>query len=277
MKTVLIISSFVAASRVGAAANAFCLRRLGHETIILPTTLMGRHPGWGDPGGSAVKAAKLRAMWEAVKAQNIKIDAVLTGYMGETAHIDLAADIINVVKANNPKAIILVDPVMGDSGRDNLGGGNKGRLYIPQARAEAIKHTLVPLADYMTPNLWELSYLTGQADWKSAAEIVSAKLLITSVPYDNKIGAAYLGPPFCQVSHERFKSVPNGGGDSLAAIFLAHLLSGDAPVLSMRKAVASVFTVMQATNKNDLGELPLIRTQEAWVNAAPLTPIREIK
>jgi len=66
MKTALILSSNVAASQVGATASAFCLRRMGINTIVLPTTVLGRHPGWGDPGGKAVPATQLRDMWRAI-------------------------------------------------------------------------------------------------------------------------------------------------------------------------------------------------------------------
>jgi len=68
----LILSSTVASSRVGASAASFCLQRLGIETVVLPTTVMGRHPGWGKPGGAAVQAEILNDVWAGVKAQGIR-------------------------------------------------------------------------------------------------------------------------------------------------------------------------------------------------------------
>ena len=106
MKTALVISSYVASSRVGATASAFCLRRLGIETIVMPTTVLGRHPGWGAPGGNALDTDHLRDMWAAIKSQKLKIDAVMTGYLADDAHIDLAANIISDVKTENPGVII---------------------------------------------------------------------------------------------------------------------------------------------------------------------------
>ena len=91
----------------------------------------------------------LRDIWAGVAAQNIKFDAVLTGYMGETAHIDLGVEIIEYVKSRNPKALIAVDPVMGDH----------GKLYISKDRAEAIIDHLIPKADFITPNMWELNFI----------------------------------------------------------------------------------------------------------------------
>lgn len=301
VQTILVISSFVAASRVGASASAFCLRRLGHEAVILPTTLMGRHPGWGNPGGGAVDAERLADMWAAIKAQNIKFDAVLTGYMGQTAHIALTAQIITDIKSVNPDAYILVDPVMGDFTDNNLGSLYNGRLYIPEDRAQAICQTLLPLADMITPNLWELGYITGHRlntaqDALRALQGLNQAAIVTSVPYtqndttsDNctkEIGALlYDGVVASQSHHERFASVPHGGGDSLAGLYLGHYLRGDTPRMAMRKSVSALFQIMSLAQnmaqnshyKNQINttslpicELPLIQGQDSLINSPPL-------
>jgi len=212
---------------------------------------MGRHPGWGTPGGGATDISMLRDIWSGVAAQNIKFDAVLTGYMGETAHVDLGVDIIEQVRAQNPKAIITVDPVMGDH----------GSLYIPEPRANAIIQRLIPIADFITPNLWELEYikprLTGLPN-----------RLITSVPDQDNIGALWQSETESwRVSHAKFDSVPHGGGDSLAALFLGRLLLGEPPSTALSKSVASVYELMRAADALDAGELPLVRMQ-AFINDA---------
>jgi pyridoxine kinase len=248
---VLILSSTVASSRVGASAASFCLQRLGIETVVLPTTLMGRHPGWGKPGGGATQSSTLRDVWEGVAAQNIKFDAVLTGYMGETEHINLGVEIIEHVRADNPNAMIAVDPVMGDH----------GQLYIPAARAEAIIADLVPRADFITPNMWELDYIGSRNRFLPPR-------LITSVMDGEKIGAVWQDDQSrYQVSHAKFQSVPHGGGDSLAALFLGRCLLGETPASALAHSVASVFEIMRAADALDAGELPLIRMQ-AFINDA---------
>ncbi len=266
MKTALVLSSFVAASRVGATASAFSLRRLGIETIVLPTTVLGRHPGWGAPGGQALEAAHLRSMWEAIKAQDITIDGVLTGYLGVDDQIELALDIIADVKAVNPEAIIVVDPVMGDN----------GKLYIPETRAAAIKSKLLVQANIITPNAWEFSYITGcdpesLASIKDAAKHIEMQSLITSVPIAGDIGALYNdNSQSVLVCHKKFKAVPHGGGDALSGTFLAHLLNEASPHESLAKSVSTIFSILSAAVKTDAGELPLIRMQDAFINSAPL-------
>ena len=275
-KTVLVISSFVAASRVGASASAFCLRRLGVETVTLPTTLLGRHPGWGAPGGGPVPASTLKSMWDGIKAQNIQFDAVFTGYMASREQVELAASIINHVKTANPDAIILVDPVMGDH----------GKLYIDATIAQSIKSKLIPAADLITPNVWELGYLTGlpvqtQTDILQAARSVHTGTIVTSVPYPdkngaNKIGAAFVsGANAALVSHERFETTPHGGGDALAGTLLAHHLLGLNAEDALAKAVAAVFDIISSAADFNGGELPLIRRQAALETATPL-PIKRL-
>ncbi|MEP1231535.1 MAG: bifunctional hydroxymethylpyrimidine kinase/phosphomethylpyrimidine kinase [Litorimonas sp.] len=284
VQTVLIISSFVASSHIGATASAFCLRRLGHEAVIIPTTLMGRHPGWGAPGGGAVKTQQLEDIWTAIKSQDIIFDAVLTGYMGETAHIALAAKIIRHVKSVNPQAYILVDPVMGDFQTTEQATG-AGALYIPEPRAKAVCEHLIPLANIITPNLWELGYI-GQKDLQNAQDALAVlkdlghSAIVTSVPYQTlgkpkEIGALFYDgkDSAIQSHHQKFTTVPHGGGDSLAGLYLGHYLRADTPRLAMRKSVSTLFEIMSLAHnlyKGGGGELPLIQAQNNMMNPTPL-------
>ena len=271
MKTVLLISSLVSSSQVGATASAFCFRRLGVDVVILPTTLFGRHPGWGAPGGHVVKKETLLDMWQAIKAQNIKFDAVMSGYMAAEDHIDLTIDIISDIRRDNPSACILIDPVKGDD----------GRLYIPEHRALAMQERLVPQADILTPNLYELSYMAGQTlttlpDIMTAARRMGSDILVTSVPYKDQIGALWVSADqLSYVGHENFSSVPNGGGDSLAALFLAHRLSGKTPKQAQQMAVSSIFEILKAANTAKHAELPLTEYQQSLLTPSCLD-IQEI-
>lgn len=268
MKTVLVISSVVAASRVGATASAFCLRRLGCEAVVLPTTVFGRHPGWGAPGGTRTPPELLRSIWDGIAAQDIRFDAILSGYMGGTEHVALAADIISTARVKNPDLHVLVDPVMGDH----------GKLYIDEPVAEAIKTTLVPLATIITPNVWELSYLTGQTATSldaiaRVARTLPCNSLITSVPDGEQIGVMMTESARSHIlSHAKFDDVPNGGGDSLAGTYLAHRLSGRSGPDAAAHATASIFEIIKsAQNQSGFrGELPLVHAQNALINTPPL-------
>lgn len=267
MKRALVISSLVASSSVGANNSAFCLRRLGIETVVLPTVLLGRHPGWGPPGGSETPIEILSDIWNGIKAQNIKFDIVLTGYIGNQDNAALAVDIIRSVKNQNPKVLIIVDPVMGDN----------DKLYVPVDVARAIETQLIPLADIITPNIWEFSHLM-KADFRDLTEIRAALLdyggcaLITSVRHQDQIGALSYHPEgLTYFGHEIFESVPHGGGDAVAGTLAAHLLADDNEEIAAQKAVSSIFGIIKMAVKTKQKELPLIQHQDMLLDAPQLT------
>src|SRR5580704_18770853 len=101
MPRVLILSSFVAASRVGGSAQALALARLGIEPVLVPTVLFGRHPGFGPPGGGPVAAETFEAMLGGVEAQGRlrALDAVITGYFANPEQVAAAADAVDRIKA----------------------------------------------------------------------------------------------------------------------------------------------------------------------------------
>jgi pyridoxine kinase len=255
------ISSFTATSHVGSVVSAFVLRRMGIDVTVLPTTLFGRHPGWGTPGGDIVPTQKLETMWDAVheqsEAEGRPFDAVMTGYMGEVDHVTLAASIIDQIKPD----WTLVDPVMGDGSR------TEGGLYIPQARAEAICDLLIPRAAIATPNLWEWRYITGSlsepVERGPRALTGVTETLVTSVADGSQIGAMlFTETRRDRVMHDRFDGVPNGGGDTLAAAYLGYRLNGSDPQSALVRSVSAIFAIMGEAKRTDAGELPLIRAQK---------------
>ena len=244
-KRVLVISSQVAASRVGASAGRFVLERMGIETVVLPTVLLGRHPGWGAPGGGAVATGHLRSMWEAIREQDLAFDAVQTGYFADADQVGLAEDIITALSPST----VMVDPVIGDT----------SGMYVDPSVAEAIRDRLVPRAHIITPNLWEHEWL---------GEIPAGVTeLITSYPDGGRIGALYRdGTDSFLASHEKFPVVPHGGGDTLAALWLARALQGTPSETNLRESVGSVLALLRAALDSDRGEIPLARQQAFLFN-----------
>lgn len=271
MKRALVISSQVAASAVGANNSAFCLRRLGVETVVLPTTLMGRHPGWGTPGGGVTDTDILAKMWEGVRAQNLHFDAVLTGYMGSPDNVELTGKILSQVKKSNPKVVIVIDPVMGDD----------DKLYVPVEVAEAIMQVLVSQSDIVTPNVWEFSHML-QRELPDLNSVQTALLdyggcaLVTSVRNHGRIGALSYHPGgLTYFGHEEFKRVPHGGGDSLSGVLLAHILNGKTEEEAARRAVSSVFHIMSKAVESGTQEFPLTQYQES-LDKMPLLSMEHI-
>ncbi|NNE57218.1 MAG: pyridoxine kinase [Hellea sp.] len=271
MKRALIISSYVAASSVGANVTAFAMRSFGIEAVMLPTTLYGRHPGWGDPGGAITPLEILAGMWQGIKSQNLQFDAVITGYMGHPDMVGMAVDIITLLKSNNPDCLTFVDPVMGDD----------GRLYVSEQVAGLIKSDLIPIADFITPNVWELSYILDRPletfDSVSAAlQSRTQKTVVTSVERERQIGALLSdGKSRHLVEHAKFDTVPHGGGDTLTGLFAAHILRGKTARDALRLSVSSVFSLMRYGHAKDRAELPIFEFYE-FLGKAPSLIVEDI-
>ena len=146
MPRALIISSHVAASYVGGSAQAMALAHFRFDSMVVPTVLYGRHPGWGAPGGAAVPVEAVEGMLDGIEANGLfgQTDLVLTGYFASAAQVLAAARAIDAVRAaprsgeSVRKPIVIVDPTMGDTGKG---------LYVPQDVADAIVSELVSRAD----------------------------------------------------------------------------------------------------------------------------------
>jgi len=225
MARVLILSSFVAASRVGGSAQALALARLGIEPILAPTALYGRHPGQGAPGGAAVSPQMFAGVLAGIEAQGRfdALDAVITGYFATAEQVDIAMRALERLGAASSAARVVVDPIMGDAG---------GGLYVAKSVAEAIASQLVPRADLVCPNAWELSYLTDIEVTDPAAALAAARRLgrpavVSSVPCDHRIGVLVAdGAQGWLATHARQAAAPKGTGDLLTAYVTAGLLGG---------------------------------------------------
>lgn len=269
----LIVSSQVAASRVGGMAQVLALQPFGIDTALVPTVLFGRHPGWGPPGGAAVEAATMADMLEGIEAQGMfaLTDAVITGYFSTAAQVELAIEAIARVRAASPKALIMVDPVLGDE--------DKG-LYVKPEVAEAVRDRLVPLADMIAPNRFELGWLAGEETPRTQDAAVALvrrigkPALVSSIPGGaDEIGVLYAARHGAWLAlHARAASAPNGTGDVLTALFAAALTRGFAPPNALVRAVAAVAELVEAAIAWSAPELPIVAAAHRL--AAPTVPVR---
>lgn len=275
MSLVLILGSHVAGSRVGGTLASLALAQspMKIDPMHVPTTLLGRHPGWGVPGGGSVSPDLFAGMLEGIAANGLfaAIDGVLTDYFASAEQVQIAARAIDAVKTANPKAIILVDPVLGDA---------PGGLYVGLGVADALGEHLVPRADFLTPNLWELGYLTQTSPQDlqqihHAAKALGRPSLISSVERNGELGGMLVdGSRAWLATHAKAAEPPKGTGDLMATMFLAQLIAGQTAQQAMALALAGVsYTVGRA---QDWGaqELPIVAAgYEAW-RAEPLALTR---
>jgi pyridoxine kinase len=274
---VLSIQSHVAFGYVGNRAAAFPLQRLGMEVWAINTVQFSNHTGYGVWSGQVFGPAHIRELVDGIDRLGVlgQCDAVLTGYLGDAELGQAALEAVARVRAANPKALYCCDPVMGDHGRG---------LFVRAGIPELFRDRIVQLADILTPNQFELEYLAGGplgtleavlAATTALRQARGAIVLVTSLhrrdapPGTIEMlahgddGAFLVATPMID-----FATPPNGSGDTVAALFLAHRLAGDGLGASLEAAAAGIFAVMQETARQGRRELALIAAQEQLAGTA---------
>lgn len=169
MTQLLSIQSSVAVGFVGNTIAGPVLTALGHHPLLVDTVVLAAHPGYGKRAGGAIPADILAAVLEGVLtlADASRIATIISGYLGTAEQVEGIAAFIDEWRRRAAGTYIL-DPVLGDG----------GRLYVAPEIAAAMQDELLPRADIITPNRYELTYLSGQDvdDLAGAAE--AAGLLI---------------------------------------------------------------------------------------------------
>ena len=264
--SVLSVQSRVAYGHVGNAASVFPLQRLGIEAWALDTVAFSNHTGHGRWRGSAVAAAQIAELFEGIAALGVlpQIDAVLSGYLGDAATGPVLLDIVERVREANPRALFCFDPVIGDTDTGS---------YVTPGIAEFFRDRALALADIVTPNLFELEYLTGTriaglAEAADAAAMLRARgpeiVLLTSLALEpGRITMLARGPDGAwAVETPHLPVVLNGCGDVTAALFLAWLLRGESLPEALAKTAASIFAVIETTARLGRYELALVAAQD---------------
>jgi pyridoxine kinase len=263
MPLLLVISSYVAASRVGGDIAPYVLGPLKVDPVHVPTTLFGRHPGWGKPGGAAVLANTMQDMLDGVAANGLfeLTDAILTGYFATPDQVDVTARAIDAVRAARGagrEPFVMVDPIMGDK--------DKG-LFVPEATAKAQAEVLVPRANLVACNHWEFQRLAGPAekleDVVEAARASTRNWLVSSIPCGARIANVLLegGEAYAAAHDTVAGEPPKGTGDLFHLSFIGHRVNGVAPKTCLHRAIWTVESVLRAANLWKAPELPLAACQ----------------
>lgn len=241
MTRAVVISSYVAHGGVGLRAALAAMTAAGVDAIALPTTILSNHPRHPQVAGSPVSIPDLENMSAALAANGAfaGIDGILTGYMPSAEHAEFARRTIDRVRAMNPGVVVMVDPIMGD---------DPGGLYVGPETARAIANRLAPAATVLTPNRFELAYLSGRRietleDALDAARSLAAPwVAVTSAPAPQGELATLLVHPggANKILSDRRSSVPHGPGDLFAALLLIALLRKRPADAALTSAVAGV-------------------------------------
>lgn len=266
------IQSHVAYGHVGNAAAVFPLQRMGVEVWPIHTVQFSNHTGYGEWKGEVFDARLIRDVVNGIEARGVlgNCDGVLSGYMGGADIGETILDALATVKRANPSTRYCCDPVIGDVGRG---------IFVRPGIPEFMKAKAVPTADIITPNQFELDYLSGRQSrtmaeardaLKAVHDLGPRAILVTSLhttetPKDSidmlasdDSGCFRLRTPELPIS-------VNGAGDAIAALFFAHYLRSGEIAEALSCAASSIFGILSKTVDEGAREIQLIAAQEQIV------------
>lgn len=280
---ILSIQSHVAYGHVGNASATFPMQRLGVEVWPIHTVQFSNHTGYGAWRGQVFEPTIIAELVEGIAERGVlaTCDAVLSGYMGAEATGQAILDAVRRVKGANPAALYACDPVIGDVGRG---------IFVRPGIPEFMRDRAVPSADIITPNQFELEFLTGQpattrAALGAAIDALHAKgpgvVLVTSVQIDETpdnaldLVASDRGKRY-RLRTPRLDCNLNGAGDAIAALFLVHRLrTGDAAE-ALRLAGSTIYGLLRRTVEAQSRELLLVAAQDEFVAPSRLFEIEAL-
>lgn len=273
MTSVVSIQSAVAYGHAGNSSAVFALQRTGVEVWPVHTVNFSNHTGYGSWRGKAIPAEEV---WDIVLGIDERgalenTDALLCGYLGTPEVGRVILDAAELIRGRNPQAVFCADPVMGDVDTG---------FYAAPGIPEFWRDHVVPAADIMTPNLFELQFLTGRTT-TTLDEVVAAAqdlrrrgpdvMLVTSV-----VGAD-MGPDAMRllavgprgvwlVETPVLERKFTGSGDVTTALFLARWLRSGDLADALEVTASATYSLLEATSAADHAELRLVAAQDYLVD-----------
>jgi pyridoxine kinase len=270
---VLSIQSAVAYGHVGNSAAVFPLQRIGVEVMPVYTVNFSNHTGYGAWRGPLIAPEDVRDVILGIEERGVlgQIDVVLSGYQGGVGIGDVIIDAVKRVKAANPSAIYACDPVMGNA---------KSGCFVAPEIPVLLRDRVVPVADIITPNQFELGYLTDTEPSTLESTLDSVDLaramgpsivLVTSVERPDRDPATVemlavddTGGWIVRTPYLPFKA--NGSGDVTAALFTAHYRETGDLAVALERTSSSVYDLIETTHRSGERELRLVQAQEFYAH-----------
>lgn len=269
---ILSIQSSVSYGHVGNSAAVFPLQRLGHEVMPVYTVMFSNHTGYGAWTGPMISGDTVREVIRGIDDRGGLDDValVLSGYQGGDDIGDAILDSVELVKSRNPSAVYACDPV--------LGSALSGCFVAPEVQS-LVRDRVVPKADLITPNQFELGFITGTEprtldETLESVALAQAKgpesVLVTSVlrpdrPEDTieMMAVTPDGAWIVQTPHLPLKA--NGSGDVTSALFSSQFLATGDAAEALGRTAASMIELLENTLDSGQRELRLIESQDAYV------------
>lgn len=267
------IQSHVVYGHVGNSAAVFPLQRMGVEVWPLHTVQFSNHTGYGTWKGEVFGPTLIHELMAGLEARGVlsACDGLLSGYMGSAEIAEAIVEAVATVRRANPSARYCCDPVIGDVGRG---------VFVREGIPEFIKTKALPAADIVTPNQFELDYLTGRTSRtrdevrdavKALHDLGPRAVLVTSLHTDQtpegSIDMLASDDTGCYLLRTpRLELNINGAGDLVAALFFAHYLRQGGTKDALARAGNSVFGILRKTVEAGVREIQTVLAQDEVIS-----------
>uniref|UniRef100_A0A915PRD8 pyridoxal kinase n=1 Tax=Setaria digitata TaxID=48799 RepID=A0A915PRD8_9BILA len=147
-RRILSIQSHVVHGYAGNKCSIFPMQLHGYEVDPINCVQYSNHSAYKFMKGQKLDSVQLSNIYEGLKLNQINsYSHVLTGYCSNISFLKEVVNIVKDLKQKNPDILFYCDPVLGDN----------GRYYVPEEMMPVYRDILVPLADLISPNIFELS------------------------------------------------------------------------------------------------------------------------
>lgn len=273
MTTVLSIQSSVSYGHVGNSSVVFPLQRLGFQVWPIHTVQFSNHTGYGAWKGAIFEPEHISDIFAGIKERGVldQCNAMLTGYMGSAKLGNVMQDILKELIVVNPNVLYCCDPVMGDVGRG---------FFVQPGIPEFFRDQLVPKAHIITPNQFELEYLSDSKITTLDSAIAACRKLISQGPKIvlvtslllNDDAEEFLYMLTVDAKEAFLVKTPllplsvNGAGDLTSALFTAFYLPKKDIKFALESCAARIFAVLEKTLQAGTREIQLISAQDSFIN-----------
>lgn len=262
--SVISIQSQVVYGHVGNSAAVLPMQARGLNVAAVPTTLLSNHPGYETMRGRVLEPELVSDLLRGVEERGLISTSryIVSGYLGSRANGEVVADFVKRARKINPDIIYICDPVMGDTG---LG------VFVADPVVDCIINELVPLADLLTPNQFEVGLISGseissfdilqekvrQIQAFNNARLIATGCVFPDTPYGSLENVVFEGGEVTRLTSPRVPIVPVGTGDLFTGTLTANLAHGSTLTEAARNAATTVLNVVSRTAEQGEYEMQL--------------------
>lgn len=261
---VVSVQSQVVYGRVGHNVAVPALHELALSVAAVPTVVFSNTPHYPSMHGGALPTAWFEGYLQDLSARGAlrSLRAILMGYLGNPAQANVLARWARAQLQECAGLRIVIDPVIGDHGHG---------VYVDPALVDAYCQALLPLADGLTPNGFELARLTGLAVNDVDSVVAAARTLLKGrtqwVAVTSAAPATWAKDEMQVVLvtrtraevivHPRIDATPKGTGDLFCATLTGHWLNGADVSEAAMQACRHVVRALRNTQRARCAELLL--------------------